>query len=443
MPENLSPSLNVARRLVREFAQRHPAETAHYLDSLPPADIARLLSALPPVSSAHLLSQLNRDRAIEVLQLADDAAFSSLLAHMDPSQVSLLLSRFTKKVLDEKLTLLPPGLSRELTEMMAYPPETAGALMDPRVTTFSGDVTVGEALREIRRIKARRIVDVCLVDRDNCLTALVSLQSIAVADLDTTLRELADGNPPRVDGLAPTEDVVELMDRKKLASLPVVDTDGRLLGIIPYDALVSAAQQDASEDVQAMFGAGRDEKALGPVLFAVRKRLPWLNVNLVTAFIAASVVGFFEDTIAQLTMLAVFLPVVAGQSGNTGSQAMAVALRGLALREIRPRQWLRILRKEMTVGLINGLAMALTAGLVVGLWSGSLPLAGVIAGAMVLSLLIACMAGSLIPLILKAVGQDPASSSSIFLTTITDICGFFFFLGLAKIFSNALLGSIS
>ncbi len=439
MPENTASPPSVAHLLVREFTHRHPAEAAHHLDSLPAADIARLLTSLSPAPAAELFSQLNRDRAVETLRLMDDSAFATLMVHLDPDQATLLLSRLEKKDLAAKLAALPQNLSKELGEMLAYPPETAGAIMDARVTTFSGEVTVGEALNQIRRLKSRRIVDVCLVDPEDRLIALVPLQSIAVAELDTALRDLVQSLPPRVDALAPTEEVLELMDRKKLASLPVVDVNDRLLGIIPYDALVSVAQQDASEDMQAMFGAGRDERALGPVFFAVRKRLPWLHFNLITAFAAASVIAFFEDTIAQLTMLAVFLPVVAGQSGNTGSQAMAVAMRGLALREIRPRQWLKVVRKELAVGLINSMVIALSAALVVGLWSDSLPLAGVIGGAMVISLLLACLVGSLIPLILKAFGQDPASCSSIFLTTITDISGFLFFLGLAKIFTQALL----
>jgi magnesium transporter len=236
----------------------------------------------------------------------------------------------------------------------------------------------------------------------------------------------------------PREDVVALLEERKLASLPVVNVDGKLLGIIRHDALVEAAQQEVSQDMQVMFGAGKDERALSKVSFVVRKRLPWLEINLVTAFLAATVVGIFEGTIAKITALAVFLPVVAGQSGNTGSQALAVTMRGLALREIRTRHWLKVASKEVAVGFINGIVVAFTTALVVYFWMSSVGLASVIGISMVISMVIAGFSGAVIPIILKAVGQDPAQSSSIILTTVTDVVGFLSFLGLATLLANVL-----
>jgi len=212
-----------------------------------------------------------------------------------------------------------------------------------------------------------------------------------------------------------------------------VDFEGRVQGVIRQAALVSAAQADATADMQAMVGASRDERALSGFGFAVRRRLPWLQINLVTAFVAAGVVGIFEGTIARFTALAVLLPVVAGQSGNTGAQALAVTMRGLALREIRPRHWLRVASKEVAAGAINGIAVALVTGLAVLVWSRSPGLAAVISTAMVMSMVIAGLAGASIPIMLTIVGQDPASASSIVLTTVTDVVGFLSFLGLATL----------
>jgi magnesium transporter len=234
------------------------------------------------------------------------------------------------------------------------------------------------------------------------------------------------------------EEVVDLQKRNKLLNVPVVDLDQRLLGIIRNDSLVKAARQDATEDIQALFGAGREERALSKVSFAIRKRLPWLEINLATAFLAASVVGLFEETIAQITVLAVFLPVVAGQSGNTGSQALAVTMRGLALREIRIGQWLKVARKEVAVGFFNGLAVSLTTAIIVFFWADSYGLAMVIGVSMVFSMVIAGFSGAVIPIILKSIGQDPAQSSSIILTTVTDIVGFMSFLGLATLLGSML-----
>jgi magnesium transporter len=187
-----------------------------------------------------------------------------------------------------------------------------------------------------------------------------------------------------------------------------------------------------------MVGASKDERALSNVSFAIRKRLPWLEVNLGTAFLAAAVVGIFEETIARNTALAVLLPVVAGQSGNTGAQALAVTMRGLALREIRLRNWLRMLVKESNVGFVNGLAVAATTALFVYIWSRSLGLAAVIGLSMVLSMTVAGLSGAAVPLVLTGLGQDPAQSSSIILTTVTDVVGFFSFLGIATLLVSML-----
>jgi magnesium transporter len=187
-----------------------------------------------------------------------------------------------------------------------------------------------------------------------------------------------------------------------------------------------------------MVGASREERALSRVSFAVRKRLPWLEINLATAFLAAAVVGLFEATIAQFTALAVLLPVVAGQSGNTGAQALAVTMRGLALREIRVRQWPQVTRKEASVALINGIAVAVTTSAGVLLWSASIGLALVIGTSMVLSMVAAGIAGVIVPTVLTASDQDPAQSSSIILTTVTDVVGFSSFLGIATLLSSML-----
>ena len=223
-----------------------------------------------------------------------------------------------------------------------------------------------------------------------------------------------------------------------MRSLPVVDFDGRILGVLRQEEMITAAQQVATEDIVSMVGAGKDERALSPPLFAVRKRLPWLEVNLLTAFLAAAVVGIFEGTIARYTALAVLLPVVAGQSGNTGAQALAVTMRGLALREIRLRQWLRVTWKELLVGALNGVAVAVTTAAAVFVWSRSTGLALVIGVSMVISMTAAGFAGAIIPLMLTRLRQDPAQSSSIILTTITDVVGFFSFLGIATILSSTL-----
>jgi len=282
---------------------------------------------------------------------------------------------------------------------------------------------------------------VILVGADDAgkLLGLVDLVDVVRADPRASLETLLPAVPAvRVNALTPREDIIDLFSRFRLRLLPVVDIEDRLLGVIYQSTVIQAAQEEAATDMQAMVGVSRDERALSSPLLAMRRRLPWLNINLLTAFLAASVVGLFEHTIAQFTALAVLLPVVAGQSGNTGAQALAVIMRGLALREIRVRHWQRVLLKELLAGALNGMAIAVVTGLGVFVWSHSAGLSLVIGAAMILSMALAGLAGAVIPLLLARLGQDPAQSASIILTTVTDITGFFSFLGLATLFSGLL-----
>jgi len=428
---------NATQALIHSFFQLYPGEVAGLLNKLPPDEILRLLQAEPISRAAHILIRLNPEIAVELLNMMDDAYFVRLFDNIDPDRGAFLLARMGKEALENRLALLPSSIAQELKDLLAYPPNSAGSLMDPRVLTFHRDETVEDVLSQIRKIRKRRIMDICLVDEEGLLIASIPLQDVAVSEPNEKLGGLVTREPISIQAMSPREDVVQLLEERKLANLPVVDFNGKILGIIRYDALVTVAQQDASEDLQAMFGAGRDERALSKASFAIKKRLPWLEINLGTAFLASLVVGFFEDTIARITALAVFLPVVAGQSGNTGSQALAVTMRGLALKEVRIRHWLQIVRKEALVGFVNGVVIAITTSAIVYMWMNSLGLSVVIGISMVFSMVIAGMSGAVIPVTLKAFGQDPAQSSSIILTTVTDVFGFLSFLGLAKLLADA------
>ena len=431
-------STGAAQALIQGYLRQYPQEAARLVDSLPPEDAIRYLQAEPSPTAANVFLSLSPDFATELITEMEEDLFRALFTTVDPARGATLLARLDESTAEGRLAQLPEQVAREYRELLAYPQDTAGCLMDPRVTAFRADETVEDALKRIRSVRDRRILDICLVDDGGMLLATLPLQEVAISELKSRLGEIVRGQPVSIHVMSPREEVVQLLEEKRLASLPVVDLDGKLLGIIRYDALVTAAKQEATGDLQAMFGAGRDERALSKASFAIRKRLPWLEINLATAFLAAAVVGLFEDTIARITALAVFLPVVAGQSGNTGSQALAVTMRGLALREVRTRHWFRIARKEVAVGFVNGVAVAVTTSLAAYLWMRSLGLSVVIGIAMILSMVIAGLAGAVIPVILKAFGQDPAQSSSIILTTVTDVVGFMSFLGLATLLSTVL-----
>jgi magnesium transporter len=331
--------------------------------------------------------------------------------------------------------LLPESQARAVSQALEYPSGTAGALMDAGVIKFALSTSVDGALEGLRRMKNRRVTDVMVCDDDERLLGVVSLQDLLSAPRESTLQNLLR-DAPAVHPMTSRDEVVELIERHRLASLPVVDFDHRLLGIIRYDGLVKAAQQEAAGDLSKMVGAGAEERALSSPVLTVKSRLPWLMINLLTAFAAAAVVGVFDATIAQFTALAVLLPVVAGQSGNTGAQALAVTSRGLALREIRAPHWWRVMRKEIIAALANGVAVALVTAAGVLVWSGNLGLCAVIGISMVVSMVLAAISGAVIPILLTVLGRDPATASSIVLTTVTDIAGFFSFLGLATLLKD-------
>ena len=305
--------------------------------------------------------------------------------------------------------------------------------MDRLLARYRLDQTVGEALAMLRKSKAQRVRSLYLVNDDDVLAGRVDLQDMALAEPDTPMLELLNAVEEVAHLTSTEEDLVALFDRTRVDSIPVVDQESKLLGIIRYTNLFQAAEDAATAGLQRMVGAGADERALSAPLFAVKRRLVWLHINLLTAFMAAAVVGLFESTIAQFTALAILLPVVAGKSGNAGSQALAVTLRGLALKEISTLHWRAVLNKEVQIGMINGTALALTCGLGVWVWSQSWGLALVIAIAMVIAMVAAGISGALVPMVLSRLGQDPATASSIILTTVTDVAGFLSFLGTATL----------
>jgi len=428
------------QRLVARFLEAHPDEAARTLERLGAKQAGQVLSQTRNAAASELLRRLNPDdAALTLLHMPDERA-RELLLSLDPARAAGLLARLPATEGKELLEGLPRHSREEMAEILVFPPGTAGHLMDARVTAFAPSTTVGQALIHIRGLNERRITDVMLSNEEGELVGVVALQDLVGAQPDTLLSVLTRRDSSFVTPMTPREDLVELLTQRHLTSVPVVDAQNRLVGILRHAALMDAAQQDAISDLQQMVGASRDERALSSPWLSVRTRLPWLHVNLVTAFIASAVVSLFEDTIARFTALAVLLPVVAGQSGNTGAQAMAVTMRGLALREIRASHWLRVLRKEVVAGVTNGSAIALVTAVGVYVWSRSVALSGIIGVAMVISMCIASISGATVPVVLVALKRDPATASSIILTTVTDVIGFSAFLGLATLLSRYLVG---
>jgi magnesium transporter len=420
------------------FLLDYPREVARKLEAMPAREAAELLATQPSYAIVPVWQHLPGDVEQAVIEHLPHALARQLLSDLEPAHSAALLVRLPQADRERYLALLNPQIGQEIEALMHYAPDCAARLMDPRFIAFHEDMLVHDALGRLRRAKRPGLREVYLVGDDRSLDGRIEIQDLALADPQQPLGSLVRPVATAVRDTAPREEVIELLQRDAISEVPVVDVGGKLVGVIHQAALVSAMQEETSVDIQTMVGASKDERALSKAAFAVAKRLPWLQINLLTAFLAAAVVGLFENTIAKFTALAVLMPIVAGQSGNAGAQALAVTMRGLVLREISVRHWPRVAFKEISVGLINGLAVAATAALGVYLWSRSLGLVWVIASSMVLSMMVAGFAGALVPITLRRLGQDPAQSSSIVLTTVTDVVGLSSFLGIATLFSRLL-----
>lgn len=433
----VSPS-RAADALTDNYFELFPDETALLLEKLQPEEAARILERSPLRRGVPGIERLTPEAAAKVLERMNPAAAVKILDALDPSRTAVLLARLDPETRAPLLGGFHPRKVKELNTLMSYPPDTAGSLCDSRPVTFRPETSVREALARIRMLPGRRIEDIYLVDEQGRLTGSITLQDLVRADLKAQLETIASPAPVSVPAMATREELVELLQKHRLTAVAVTDFENHLLGSIHEETLFTAVREEAAADIQIMTGASADERALSKASFAIKKRLPWLQVNLLTAFLAAFVVSLFESTIAKFSVLAVLMPVVAGQSGNTGMQALAVTLRGLAMREIRLRHWVRVEMKEALVGVANGIAVAVTVAACVYLWNRSLGLALVIGASMVLSMMLASIAGAAVPMLMTSLGQDPAQSSSIILTTITDCVGFASFLGIATLLSAML-----
>jgi magnesium transporter len=425
--------------LIRAFVELHPEDAARAVESLPPADAARVIKNMPTRTATGLLERLQPHLAAHLLEQTTDERCRDLLTETDAHTASAILHHLDEVRREQVLGGLPEDTARSLRELAEYPAETAGGMMESKVVALSIDLTVQLAIAAIRKAPREALYYLYVTHRDGRLAGVLSMRDLLLASPRDPIEPLVRQSVLSVPPTMVREEVVDLMSEHGFLALPVVDPAGKLLGVVKYDEALQAATLEAFEDLQKIVGAGGDERALSPIATVVARRLPWLFVNLVTAFMAAAVVGVFEGIIAQVSALAVLLPVVSGQGGNSGSQSLAIVIRGLALREIVPGTAGRVLRKELFAAAINGTAVAVVTAAAVYLWSASVGLAMVIGLAMVVNMTAASVSGTIIPLMLRRLGRDPAQSAAIFLTTVTDIVGFASFLGFARVFMSWLV----
>jgi magnesium transporter len=313
--------------------------------------------------------------------------------------------------------------------------------MNPHVFALNEDMTVGEAITELQNNRdVEMVFYLYVVDERGHLVGVVSLRRLLLVSPETPLKRImtADLMSARVD--MDQEEVARLVAAYNLLAIPVVNEENKLVGIITVDDVIDVLKDEATEDIYRLAGVAGDERAFTPAGESFRKRLPWLGVNLATAFLAALVVGLFEGTIDELAAIAMFMPVVAGMGGNAGMQTLTVIVRGIALGELTWTNARKALLKEIAVGIGNGVVLGLMAAAVAYAMRQNAALGLVLGAAMIINMFVAATAGTLVPLGLRAANVDPALASSVFITTLTDICGFFAYLGLATMFARYLVG---
>ena len=417
-----------------------------YLRTLHPADSAEILAELDPAQQAAVVDQLQATELADVFEQLDEEDMAGVAQHLDVETLADVLDEMEPDMAADLLGELEPEQAAEVMEQMDEPgevaslltfePDTAGGIMNAPPPSLRRFWTVAEAIKFIKEQykDESQFYYLYVLDRYAHLIGVVSLRAMILAEANQTVEEIMNRNVIAVSAGADQEEVAQLFQRYDLLAIPVVDSEGKLVGIIHVDDVVDVLEEEATEDIYKLAQVSPDSEIYSPIARSTRNRLPWLVINLGTAFLAATVVSLFQNTIAQAAVLAAFMPIVAGEGGNAGTQTMTIVVRSLALKEIDPKDTLWALWHEFRIGLINGIVVGSLVALVAWLWQRNPYLGLVIGVAMLGNLIVAALAGVVVPMILKAIRIDPALASSIFVTTFTDVTGFFLFLGLATYF---------
>lgn len=417
-----------------EMEAQHPADAAETIEGLDIADQVKFIKQLPIKDAADSIAEMEYHDQRELIKNLNKGLAARIVDQMSPDDATDLLEDLDEDLRHALLKRVPEEERAELKTLLTFDPDTAGGVMNTEVVILDQDLNADQAIAKLREeVEDKEIPYYAyLTDQKDRLVGVVSLRDLLLAKRGVVLKELIKTqNLITVGYNIDKEEVAHLIAHYNLLALPVVDFGNRLLGVVTVDDVIDIIHEEASEDMQAMVGAGADETTDSPWLYSVRMRLPWLTINVLFSAVAAWVVHLFEGNITEMAVLAVLMPIVANQAGNTGQQALAVMIRQLAMERFdRKRAWIAVLR-ELRIGLLNG---AIISSLVIGVayfLTKKLSLALVMGVALGGDMVLGAVAGASIPLLLKEMGRDPAQASSIFLTTITDSMGFFFLLGLA------------
>jgi magnesium transporter len=445
--EDGSVRQDYVERVARAIEAADAAALPDLVGELHEADLGDLIEALDPELRPRLVELMGHDFDFTALTEVDDTVREEILEELpaetvaegvrelDTDDAVAILEDLPKDEQTEILDQLPATERVALARSLDYPENSAGRRMQDEFIAVGPNWTVGQAIDYMRETPnlPDRFWELYVVDADRRLKGTVALDRLLRTKRPVPIAELLDEELRPVQVADDQEEVARLFERYDLVSAPVVDENQRLVGVITFDDIVDVIEEEAEEDIKALGGVGREEELSDSVWTTARGRFTWLFANLLTALLASWVISQFEGSIQKMVALAVLMPIVASMGGNAGTQTMTVAVRALATRELSSANAWRVIRRELMVGVLNGLAFALIMAVIAAAWFHVTDLGIVIALAMVTVLAAAALGGILIPLVLIRLGVDPAVSSGPFVTTVTDVVGFFSFLGIATL----------
>jgi len=421
------------RRAVKLVEALRPPDQADLFEELSPQDQSELLPRLDPEDSADILEELEDEDAAELAGRLDAEDLARIIDKMEPDEAADLLGDIPQEQVAE--ALLTVEGAEEIRPLLEHADDTAGGLMTSADVVLHNKLTAAEAIDYIRSIKpgTETVYYLFVVDDDIKLVGVVSLRELIIASPNRCIDEIMESDVIYVTADTDQEEAARLMARYDLLALPVTDNEGHFLGLITHDDLVDVLEQEATEDIYRLGGVPDESMEDVSVTSSLRTRLPWLVLNLGTAMVSVVVLSLFENTIAAAAVLAAFFPIVAGVTGSAGTQTMTVTVRGMALGEISRRNGMRMLSREIVIGLADGIVIGLLVAGIAWIWK-DLPILGLVVGmAVLLNMITAALAGFIVPISLQVVNIDPALASPVLVTTITDTMGYLFYLGLATI----------
>ncbi len=426
---------NDCQKIDQLLEDLHPAEIAHVIETLSGKEREKIWEHVPAEYEGEVLVNLNETVRSYFIKTMEPSALLAATESLETDDLADILSEIPQAVSQELLLSMEQQDRERLKSVLSYADDTAGGLMDLNTIIIRADTSLEVVLRYLRfKGELPEGTDTLyVVNRENKYLGLLPLTTLLTSDPNLFVADTMDAGIEAINATTSVREVVNIFEHRDLITAPVIDDNNRLLGRITIDDVVDEIRDEAEHSVMSMAGLNEEDDMFAPALVSTKRRTIWLGVNLLTALFASIVIGQFEATIQKLIALAVLMPIVASMGGIAGSQTLTLVIRGMALGRIGKSNARRLLKKELWIGIFNGLIWAFIIALVAGAWFHSLQISYIIGGAIIINLFVAALAGASIPLILTRLSIDPALAGTVILTTVTDVIGFLAFLGLATL----------